>query len=123
MTTPAMSFVAVCANANIPLSSDKKLQLKHLRESGILLPSTTPTADAKKRLLADSPLMLMNAWICFRTSILVEGNDPRFRFAHLVEIEESATGHIWILATYDVVGHLRRRRSHLRRRRSVTTTS
>ena len=26
--------------------------------------------------LADSPLMLMNAWICFRTSILVEGNNP-----------------------------------------------
>ena len=26
--------------------------------------------------LADSPLMLMNAWICFRTSISFEGNNP-----------------------------------------------
>ena len=42
MTTPAMNFVAVCANANIPLSGDKKLQLKHLRESGIPLPSPGP---------------------------------------------------------------------------------
>ena len=44
MTTPAMNFVAVCANANIPLSGDKKLQLKHLRESGI--PLVTLTGDA-----------------------------------------------------------------------------
>ena len=56
MTTPAMNFVAVCANANIPLSGDKKLQLKHLRESGIPLPSSTTTADAKER-------FAMLAWI------------------------------------------------------------
>ena len=56
MTTPAMNFVAVCANANIPLSGDKKLQLKHLRESGIPLPSSTTTSDAKER-------FAMLAWI------------------------------------------------------------
>ena len=51
-----MSFVAVCANANIPISGDKKLQLKHLRESCISLPSTTTTADANER-------FAMLAWV------------------------------------------------------------
>ena len=32
MTNPAMNFVAVCANANISISGDKKPQLKQLRE-------------------------------------------------------------------------------------------
>ena len=56
MTTPAMNFVAVCANANIPITGDKKTQLKHLKDSCIPLPSTTTPADAKER-------FAMLAWI------------------------------------------------------------
>ena len=49
MTTPAMNFVAICANANIPITGNKSSQNKHLRDSGIILPSSTSPADVKER--------------------------------------------------------------------------
>ena len=49
MTTPAMNFVATCANANIPITCNKSSQSKHLKESGIILPSGASPADVKER--------------------------------------------------------------------------
>ena len=49
MTTPAMNFVATCANANIPITGNKSSQSKHLKESGIILPSGASPADVKER--------------------------------------------------------------------------
>ncbi len=34
MTTPAMNFVAVCANANIPVNGTKQTHIKAIKESG-----------------------------------------------------------------------------------------
>ena len=49
MTTPAMNFVATCANANIPITGNKSSQSKHLKESGVNLPSGASPADVKER--------------------------------------------------------------------------
>ena len=49
MSTPAVNFVAVCGNANLPLNGTKATFLKALKESGASIgPSLTP-ADLKER--------------------------------------------------------------------------
>jgi hypothetical protein len=49
MSTPALNFVAVCGNANLPLTGTKATHLKALKDSGVVLgPSQTPT-DVKER--------------------------------------------------------------------------
>ena len=88
-----MSFVAVCANANIPISGDKKLQLKHLLESGIPLPSTTTTADAKER-------FAMLAWVRYTITNNIEvskwpsllSSPPFYDAAHAIRHPSCAGG-------------------------------
>ena len=49
MSTPALNFVAVCGNANLPLNGTKAPYLKALKGPGVALgPSLTP-ADLKER--------------------------------------------------------------------------
>ena len=49
MSTPALNFVAVCGNANLPLNGTKATYLKALKGPGVALgPSLTP-ADLKER--------------------------------------------------------------------------
>jgi hypothetical protein len=49
MSTPAIDFVAVCGNANLPLNGTKATYLKAFKESGAAIgPSLTP-ADLKER--------------------------------------------------------------------------
>jgi hypothetical protein len=37
MSTPANTFVAVCANANLPLPTNKQCQIKFLADPGITI--------------------------------------------------------------------------------------
>ena len=49
MSTPALNFVAVCGNANLPLNGTKATYLKALKESGVALGSSLTPADLKER--------------------------------------------------------------------------
>ena len=48
MATPAMNFVAVCANANIPFTGTKASHIKLLKESCGSVPVNPSNADAKE---------------------------------------------------------------------------
>ena len=47
MATPAMNFVAVCANANIPVLGSKAAHLKLLKESGVGMVATKELSKLK----------------------------------------------------------------------------
>ncbi len=52
MATPALNFVAVCANANLPVQGNKNHFLKVLKESGASIGSSQSLPDIKKRFAA-----------------------------------------------------------------------
>ncbi len=52
MSTPALNFVAVCGNANLPLKGTKATHLKALKDSGAALGSSQTPADLKERFCA-----------------------------------------------------------------------
>ncbi len=49
MSTPAVNFVAVCGNANLPLNGTKATFLKALKESGASIGPSLTSADLKER--------------------------------------------------------------------------
>jgi hypothetical protein len=49
MATPAMNFVAVCANTNLQLPTSKSRQQAFLKDSGAAMPTSTSTAEVKER--------------------------------------------------------------------------
>ncbi len=49
MATPTTNYVAVCANANIPLVGTKAAQLTLLKDSGVPMPAPQTNADIKER--------------------------------------------------------------------------
>ncbi len=52
MATPALNFVAVCANANLPVQGNKNHFLKALKESGVTIGSSQSLPDIKERFAA-----------------------------------------------------------------------
>jgi hypothetical protein len=52
MTTPALNFVAVCTNANLPVQGNKNHFLKALKESGVAIGSSQSLPDIKERFAA-----------------------------------------------------------------------
>ncbi len=52
MATPALNFVAVCANANLPVQGNKTQFLKVLKESGASIGSSQSLPDIKERFAA-----------------------------------------------------------------------
>ncbi len=54
MATPAMNFVAVCANANLPLPTSKQRQQAFLKDSGAVTPAPASGAKVKNELLPSS---------------------------------------------------------------------
>jgi hypothetical protein len=52
MATPALNFVAVCANANLPVQGNKNQFLKFLKESGASIGSSQSLPDIKERFAA-----------------------------------------------------------------------
>ncbi len=52
MTTPAMNFVAVCANANIPVNGTNQTHIKALKESGATIGPSQTLSDIKERYAA-----------------------------------------------------------------------
>ncbi len=52
MATPALNFVAVCANANLPVQGNKNHFLKVLKESGASIGSSQSLPDIKERFAA-----------------------------------------------------------------------
>ncbi len=52
MATPALNFVAVCANANLPVQGNKNQFLKALKESGASIGSSQTLPDIKERFAA-----------------------------------------------------------------------
>jgi hypothetical protein len=52
MTTPTLNFVAVCANANLPVQGNKNHFLKVLKESGAAIGSSQTLPDIKERFAA-----------------------------------------------------------------------
>jgi hypothetical protein len=49
MSTPANTFVAVCANANLPLPTNKQRQIKLLADAGITIAASSPAQDFRER--------------------------------------------------------------------------
>ncbi len=49
MATPAMNFVAVCANANLPLPTSKSRQQAFLKDSGAVMSTSISAAEVKER--------------------------------------------------------------------------
>ncbi len=52
MATPALNFVAVCANASLPVQGNKNQFLKSLKESGASIGSAQSLPDIKERFAA-----------------------------------------------------------------------
>jgi hypothetical protein len=52
MSTPAMNFVAVCGNANLPVNGSKVTYLKALKESGVSVGPSQNLPDIKERFAA-----------------------------------------------------------------------
>jgi hypothetical protein len=52
MTTPAMNFVAICANANIPVNCTKQTHIKAIKESGAAIGTSQTLSDIKERYAA-----------------------------------------------------------------------
>jgi hypothetical protein len=52
MANPALNFVAVCANANLPVQGNKNQFLKALKESGASIGSSQSLPDIKERFAA-----------------------------------------------------------------------
>jgi hypothetical protein len=50
--TPALNFVAVCANANLPVQGNKNQFLKVLKESGVSIGSSQLLPDLKEKFAA-----------------------------------------------------------------------
>ncbi len=49
MATPAMNFVAVCANASLPLPSSKTRQQNFLKDSGVIMPASSSISEIKEQ--------------------------------------------------------------------------
>ena len=49
MSTPANTFVAVCANANLPLPTNKQRQIKFLADAGITIAASSSAQDVRDR--------------------------------------------------------------------------
>jgi hypothetical protein len=49
MSTPANAFVAVCANANLQLPTNKQRQIKFLTDAGITIAASSPAQDVRER--------------------------------------------------------------------------